>query len=193
MSRSRSGVPRRFGRLRRLLRAVDRICRAAEIPDYTTIWWDLRLGTLEVRCMDAQTTLDNLARLVALTHCLVVHEAVTEPTSSSPPPEVVAEATFRALRDGRSARLDVDGRQRPVAEIARQALQVAQAVALSLGGEDLLDHVERPPADRNGVSARRTRPAACQRCCGRSRSTPTAAGCRTWPRPAFEPSGAPKT
>jgi glutamate---cysteine ligase / carboxylate-amine ligase len=108
-----------------------------------------------VRCLDAQTSLDDVAGLVALTHCLVVHEAVTEPTSSSPPPEVVAEASFRALRDGRSARLDLDGTQRPVAEIARQALQIAHAVARSLGGEDLLEHVERLLADGNGADRQR--------------------------------------
>jgi glutamate---cysteine ligase / carboxylate-amine ligase len=159
MPRSRSGVPRRFRDYDDYSATVDRICRAAEIPDYTTIWWDLRLhprlGTLELRCLDAQTSLDNVAGLVALTHCLVVHEAVTDPTSSSPSPEVIAEASFRALRDGCSARLDVDGMQRPVAEIARQALQTAHAVARTLGGEDLLEHIERILAEGNGADRQR--------------------------------------
>ena len=40
-----------------------RICRAADIQDDTMIWWDVqphpKLGTLEVRCLDAQTRLDD--------------------------------------------------------------------------------------------------------------------------------------
>ena len=159
MPRSRSGVPRRFRDYDDYCATVDRICRAAAIPDYTMIWWDLRphpsLGTLEVRCLDAQTELRNVAGLVALTHCLVVHEAITEPPSSSPAPEVVAEAIFRALRDGRAAELDLDGRQLPVAEIARQALEIAHAVARSLGGEDLLEHVEDILAAGNGADRQR--------------------------------------
>jgi carboxylate-amine ligase len=138
---------------------VERICRVADVHDYTMIWWDLRphpqLGTLEVRCLDAQTSLRDLAGLVALTHGLVVYEAIVTSPSPSPPPEVVAEASFRALRDGRRAWLDLDGAPRPVSEIVSEALRAAHVVSHDERCEALLEHVQRIVADGNGADRQR--------------------------------------
>jgi carboxylate-amine ligase len=159
MPRSRSGTPPTFRDYDDYVAMVERICRVAEVQDYTMIWWDLRpnprLGTLEVRCLDAQTSLHDLAGLVALTHCLAVYEAIVTPPSPSPPPEVIAEASFRALRDGRRARLDLDGAQRPVPEIAREALCTAHAVSHDERYQNLLQHVQRIVADGNGADRQR--------------------------------------
>jgi carboxylate-amine ligase len=159
MPRSRSGTPRHFRDYTDYVAMVDRICRAAEVTDYSMVWWDIRphprLGTLEVRCLDAQTTLRDLAGLVALTHCLVVYEAIATPPSPSPPPEVVAEASFRALRDGRHARLDLDGSQRSVADLTREALRLSHAVSRDEPYGHLLEHVERIVIDGNGADRQR--------------------------------------
>jgi carboxylate-amine ligase len=155
MPRSRSGLPRRFRDYADYLAIVERICRVAEVADYRTIWWDVRphpgLGTLEVRCLDAQTNLDDVAGLVALTHGLVVHEATVAPPSRPLAQEVVAEASFRALRDGRDAWLDLDGTHRPVADIAAEALMIARAATC----DERLADVERIVAEGNGADRQR--------------------------------------
>jgi carboxylate-amine ligase len=133
----RSGVPRAmedfadFGRSSRLL------ARAADVPDYTWFWWKLRphprLGTVEVRALDAQSSLEDTAALVALTHCLARHEAESPP-EPDPPGEVLEEGLFRAARYGVHAELpDFEGRLRPVAEVLEEALGLARPHARELG------------------------------------------------------------
>ena len=60
--------------------AIDVLIRCGAIPEPTFIWWDVRLqpklGTLEVRVMDAQTRIRDTAALVALVQCLVRCEAL---------------------------------------------------------------------------------------------------------------------
>ena len=66
-----------------------------------------RLGTLEVRIADAQTTIGEVAALAALIQALVRLEA-TEPLARDElldAPEVLAENRFLASRDGMAARL----------------------------------------------------------------------------------------
>ena len=75
------GVPahRHPARVRRptsaYVEAIDVLIRCGAIPEPTFIWWDVRLqpklGTLEVRVMDAQTRIRDTAALVALVQCLV--------------------------------------------------------------------------------------------------------------------------
>jgi carboxylate-amine ligase len=158
MSRSRSGIPRTFRDYADYAAATARICRAADVPDYTMIWWDVRphprLGTLEVRCLDAQTSLDDVAGLAALTHCLAVHEA-NAPPPSPPLPELLAEASFCALRDGIAAWFEFDGRRRPTREIARRALRIARSVAADLGAAPPLEGVERILANGTGADRQR--------------------------------------
>ena len=97
------------------------LARAADVPDYTYFWWRLRphprLGTVEVRALDAQTSLLDTASLVALVRCLARDAAEAEP-GVDPPPELIDESLFRAARFGVHGRLpDADGRLRPVSEI----------------------------------------------------------------------------
>jgi carboxylate-amine ligase len=133
----RSGVPRAlrdfddFGQLARLL------TRAADVPDYTWFWWKLRphprLGTVEIRALDAQTSLEDTAALVALTHCLAVDAACGEPPADMPA-EVLEEGMFRAARFGVDAQLpDGDGRLQPVGALLDAALVVAAGHARELG------------------------------------------------------------
>ena len=159
MPRSRSGIPRAFRDYADYLATAERICRAASVRDYTMIWWDVRphpkFGTLEVRCLDAQTRLEDVEALAALTHCLVVHEATAAPPHSHPPSEVVAEASFCALRDGIAAWIEFDGRRRPIAEIAREALLLAHSAALEPESARALDGVERILAAGTGADRQR--------------------------------------
>ena len=107
----RAGIPRRFGSYEDYVECIDVLLRADAFPEPTFIWWDVRLqprlGTIEVRVADAQTTVGEVAALVALIQSLVRLEA-TAPLADDlllDAPEVLAENRFLASRDGVSAKL----------------------------------------------------------------------------------------
>jgi glutamate---cysteine ligase / carboxylate-amine ligase len=139
----RSGVPRAMRDFSDFRASSEVLARAADVPDYTWFWWKLRphprLGTVEVRALDAQASLEDTAGLVALTHCLARHAAETDP-EPDPPAEVLDEGVFRAARFGVSARLpDAQGRLRPVEELLEEALALAGRYAYELHCIDQLD------------------------------------------------------
>ncbi len=142
----RTGMPRAFGAYAAYTDAIDALIDAGAIPDATHIWWDLRLkpefGTLEVRAMDAQRTVEDSGALIALVQCLV--RAAAEGTAPDEPPlEVLAENRFLAMRDGPSARL-IDGRKRePVRLILDRVLDACCSHAAELGCEDELEGARR--------------------------------------------------
>ncbi|HEY4997467.1 MAG TPA: YbdK family carboxylate-amine ligase, partial [Solirubrobacteraceae bacterium] len=109
----RSGVPRALADFAEFEERSELLCRAAGVEDYTWFWWKLRphpkLGTVEVRALDAQSTLEDNAALVALTHCLARHAAESD-SARATPPELLEEGLFRAARFGTVAQLpDADG------------------------------------------------------------------------------------
>lgn len=113
---------------------------AAEAPDISYLWWDMRpqprLGTVELRVMDAVPSLDLAAGLATLARGLARH-AVERPPTVDMPTAVLRENDFRAARYGLDARVvDVDGRMRPMREIAQEALAEARA---ALGGDGSAD------------------------------------------------------
>ncbi len=139
----RSGVPRAMRDFGDFRASAELLARAADVPDYTWFWWKLRphprLGTVEVRALDAQASLEDTAGLVALTHCLARHAAEAGP-EPDPPAEVLDEGVFRAARFGVSARLpDAEGRLRPVDELLTEALALARRHAPELHCSDQLD------------------------------------------------------
>jgi carboxylate-amine ligase len=138
----RSGVPRAMHDFADFEAATRVLARAADVPDYTWFWWKLRphprLGTVEVRALDAQASVRDDAGLVALTHCLARHEAEAGP-APDPPAEVLEEGMFRAARYGISALLpDARGSLRPVAELLDDALVLARRHARELDCEEQL-------------------------------------------------------
>jgi carboxylate-amine ligase len=129
----RSGVPRALRDFDDFEHLSEMLCRAADVEDYTWFWWKLRphpqLGTVEIRALDAQTTLEDNAALVALTHCLARHAAESASRSATPP-ELLEEGLFRAARFGTAAQLpDADGQLRDVAQLLDEALALAAAYA----------------------------------------------------------------
>ena len=154
----RTGLPRAFGDWEDYAQTAAELCRVAEAPDASSIWWDMRphptLGTLEIRCLDAQSSLRDLAALVALTHCLVRHEALIA-DRHHPPVEVLAEATFRALRDGVDATLSLGGPVLPVRDHARHALDLVSGYAPALGATAPLCDLERMLIEGNGAVRQR--------------------------------------
>ncbi len=155
----RSGVPRAMNDYADFDAAMHLLARAADVPDYTWFWWKLRphprLGTVEVRALDAQSTLRDNAALVALTHCLARHEAEAEP-QPNPPAEVLEEGIFRAARFGVTAWLpDAEGYLRPVAELLEEALALARVHASELGCAEELDELSALLARGGGAGRQR--------------------------------------
>jgi glutamate---cysteine ligase / carboxylate-amine ligase len=106
----RTGIPRHFDDYRDYVAAIDRLLVTGAFPEPTFLWWDVRLqpklGTLEVRIMDAQTRISDTAALTALVQCLVRLEAMEGWADATvEAPEVVAENHFLAARDGVRAQL----------------------------------------------------------------------------------------
>jgi len=161
----RTGIPREFATYADYAEAVDVLLRCGAIPEPTFIWWDVRLqpklGTIEVRVMDAQTRIRDTAALVALVQCLVRIEALqgmAEPELTHAP-EVLDENRFLAARDGIRAQLLDPRRDRCVPASGRLATLVDACWphARALGCERelrLLAHLAGDPgADRQRAIA----------------------------------------
>ena len=168
----RSGVPRAMRDFEDFCEMARVLTHAADVPDYTWFWWKLRphprLGTVEIRALDAQASLDDTAALVAFTHCLARHAAPrAEPGPTRPP-----RCSRRARSAPRaSASRPPAGRRRPAAA-GRRACSTRRsrraAVRRQLG---LRGRARRLAADRRvaaaapAASAPCTRSAAWTRCC----------------------------
>jgi carboxylate-amine ligase len=138
----RSGTPRALRDFADFCEMSQLLTRAADVPDYTWFWWKLRphprLGTVEIRALDAQASLADAGALIALVHCLARDAAEREPVENHPP-ELIDEGIFRAARFGVRGELpDTQGRRRPVADLLEDALERVDARAFQLGcGEEL--------------------------------------------------------
>ena len=125
----RSGVPRPYRGYRDWAGAIAPLIRSGAIADPSFIWWDVRLqpryGTVEVRIMDGQTAVEDVAALAALIQSLA-RLVLDRPYSAGdewPAGEVIAENRFLAARDGMDARLiEVDAGQRIPAVVQLERL-----------------------------------------------------------------------
>src|SRR5437763_9222896 len=153
------GIPRAFRDFDDYASTVTEAVQAGGLDDYTFLWWDLRphprLGTIEVREMDAQAPLDDVAALAALVHGLAIHAAEDAIAAAPEPPEGLAWSSFRAARDGLDARLNLDGRILPLRDLARQAVELARPHA-----GDAVDGIERILSEGGGAGRQRT---VCER------------------------------
>ncbi len=161
----RVGIPRPFSSYEHYVRSVHLLVETGAIPDRSYLWWDIRpqprIGTIEIRVMDAQTRSEDAAALVALTRSLVKLEAEEAFVSqrSIEAEEALAENRFLAARDGVHAELiDIDrASRRPVAEILETILDRARPHASELDClEELastVDLVRNSPADRQRAIA----------------------------------------
>jgi len=143
----RSGMPPSFRSWDAYAALTATLTDAAEVPDYTHVWWDLRaqprLGTLEIRVMDVQPSLEAVAGLAALVQGLARH-AVERPVAAELPDVVLEENDFRVARHGLEARIvDADGTMRPVRELAFQAIVEARSALAADGLDAPLHEVER--------------------------------------------------
>jgi carboxylate-amine ligase len=159
----RVGIPRRFADYRSYVAAIDVLLRCDAFPEPTFLWWDVRLqprlGTVEVRIMDAQTRAADNAPLVALVQCLVRRGARGVGRPRADAPEVIDENRFLAARDGMRAELIDLGveRRRAVRDRLDELLEACAPHAAELGCGAALDAVpalaSRPGAERQRALA----------------------------------------
>jgi glutamate---cysteine ligase / carboxylate-amine ligase len=157
----RSGVPRAFRGYADWVATVDALLRSGAIADPSLLWWDARLqprhGTVEIRIMDGQTTVEDVAALAALVQSLARCELERLGGSSQEPPpatELIEESRFLAARDGMEALLiDVDSGQRtPAVAQLERILAACRGHAERLGCERELAGL--PALAANGGAAR---------------------------------------
>lgn len=140
-------------------RHVTALRRAEGITDHSELRWDLRpsprWGTVEMRALDAPSTLAELASAAALVHCLTeeASRALDEGRPSArPEPWRLHENKWRSARYGLDAVLvtNDDGDTAPVREELAAAAERLRPVAKDLGCVDELAAVagfaERPGA-----------------------------------------------
>jgi carboxylate-amine ligase len=154
----RSAMAPEFEDFRHFSRVTREVCIAGSLPDYTHIWWDVRLhprlGTIEIRAADVQYDLRRTAAIVALIHCLTRAEAEGGPPL--PSREALAESTFQATRHGLDAQLlDRDGTLLPAREIAAESLVRASQFSGELDCVDELAHVETMLEEGCGADVQR--------------------------------------
>jgi glutamate---cysteine ligase / carboxylate-amine ligase len=137
----RVGIPRAFASYNDWVETVDLLVRCEAFPDHSFLWWDVRLqpryGTVEVRIMDAQCSVERAAALAALVQCLVRLEATEgfAPAHLIHAQEVLEENRFLAARDGVEASLVDPARERrvPVRELVEPLLDACAPHAAELG------------------------------------------------------------
>jgi carboxylate-amine ligase len=154
----RSGLPRALHDFDDFCAMADRLARAADVEDYTWFWWKLRphprLGTVEVRALDAQGSLRDAVAIIALAHCLA--RSAVEQRSRDVAPELIEEGIFRAARFGTAARLpDADGALRSVEDLLADALVEARPHAGELGCTDELELLPDLIERRGGAGRQR--------------------------------------
>jgi carboxylate-amine ligase len=161
----RVGLPRLYHSYGEWVRSIAPMIDAGAVPESTFFWWDARLqprlGTIEIRVMDAQASLDDVAALVALARSLVVAEATDRVAAERMirAQEVLEENRFLAARDGMAAEfVDPRTRSRVSARVlAEEMIDCMRLYATRLGCLDELLAVRRlienPPAERQRATA----------------------------------------
>ena len=145
----RTGIPRRFENYGDWVDTLDLLLRSGAIPEPTFLWWDIRpqprLGTVEVRIMDAQPRLATTAALTALVQALArleLEHGYTAPALLNAD-EALAENRFIAARDAAAAELidPVQGTRVPVARMLDDVLAAARPHAEALNALEELEEV----------------------------------------------------
>ena len=141
----RTTMPPRLSGWQEYVETIERQMSVAEAPDYTYVCWELRpqprLGTVEVRVMDAQPSLERAAGLAALVQGLARH-AVEVPDRVDLPDDVVLANDFSACRHGlETTILDLGGSRRPLREVAAGAIEDARRLLAADGLDGPLEGV----------------------------------------------------
>ncbi|MBV9366535.1 MAG: YbdK family carboxylate-amine ligase [Solirubrobacterales bacterium] len=159
----RTGLPRRFADYSDWTETVDLLVRSGAIPEPTFLWWDIRpqprLGTVEIRIMDAQPRLAATGGLTALVQALARLELEEgfAPAALVSAQEALAENRFIAARDASAAELidPVRGTLVPVARLLDDVLTAVRPHADALDALDELEEVRTLVVDPESARQKR--------------------------------------
>ena len=102
------GIPPVLGSWDEYLETLHAVRAGGGPTDHTMVWWDARpqprLGTVELREVDVQTSLDSAGAIAALARA-VIRRAVEAPPAEPAPDQALHWSSFRAARDGLDAEI----------------------------------------------------------------------------------------
>ncbi|HMD52605.1 MAG TPA: YbdK family carboxylate-amine ligase [Solirubrobacteraceae bacterium] len=108
----RCGIPDAFGGWAAYREYIEFLLRTNSIVEFTQVWWSVRphvaFGTVEVRICDAQATAqesDALAALMVACAAQATRDLDEGVPFEDPPPRLVEENMWRAIRYGMSGRM----------------------------------------------------------------------------------------
>jgi carboxylate-amine ligase len=114
----RCGVPDAYGSWRAFRDYLELLIETHSIVEYTQVWWSVRphatYGTIEVRIADAQITAaesDGLAALIVACVGQVLRDIDDGVPFDDPPPRLIEENMWRAIRHGMDGRMIDFGRR----------------------------------------------------------------------------------
>jgi glutamate---cysteine ligase / carboxylate-amine ligase len=128
----RCGIPDHYGSFAEYADYVDFLVKAGSIVEATQIWWSVRphhsFGTVEMRICDAQSSGDESLALAGLLAAAVAQAALDEDDGvpfDPPPPRLVEENFWRALRYGLDGKLiDLErAEEYPAAAVGERLLE----------------------------------------------------------------------
>jgi carboxylate-amine ligase len=148
----RSGPPPRFRDYADYAEVVGQLERSGCIPDYTHIWWDIRLhprlGTVEVRICDAVTRVEDAVAIAAYCQALVKQLSERYDAGDEIPSFhriLTSENKWLAARYGLEAPvMDLAAARRnrvPIARVIRRTLAEIEPHARELGSERELEGI----------------------------------------------------
>ena len=114
------------------------------MDDYTYCWWDVRphpkIGTIELRIPDTQTSLKSAVALTALTQCLVARSLEETGPQGPYDRELTVENKMRASRFGMDAAFyNADEKITvPARDLARSLVEQLRPLSQDLGCENEL-------------------------------------------------------
>jgi carboxylate-amine ligase len=145
----RTGLPPAFESYEDYASSLSRLRRAGAVPDSTHLWWDVRLhpafGTIEVRIMDVQPSVEDSAALAGLIQALVRHYGRLYDRGAGFPRAnrlVVAENRWLAARHGVRAPLVADDDEvAPARALAERLLERIEDDAAAVGAGQALERI----------------------------------------------------
>ena len=148
----RSGPPPRFRDYADYAEVVGQLERSGCIPDYTHIWWDIRLhprlGTIEIRICDGVTRVEDAVAIAAYCQALVKQLCERYEASEEIPSYhriLTSENKWLAARYGLEAPvMDLGSGRRnrvPIARLVRRTVADVEPHARELGSERELEGI----------------------------------------------------
>lgn len=158
----RCGIPEAFGSWEAFSRYIDLLVQTRSIVQYTQVWLSVRphlsFGTVEVRICDAQTTAAESDALCAL-HVACVAQAARDEEEGvpfeDPPPRLVEENLWRAIRYGLDGRMiDLEREEEyPASEVVGRLLDWTAPIRSELGIEVALPELNGAQRQRRLIDA----------------------------------------